>query len=359
MEKGSQLFCLRLSLSFLCCYLASCSTPKSSEIVTFDIPKNGVSEYQLSDLSTSVEYISLETSEQSFLRLIQDVKIYKEKIYVVDFPGKILVFDIKGKFLNRIGKEGDGPGEFTRISSLVIDEQTETVHIASGNRLISYSLDNEYIGEEKLPFFIDYIDIVDKKLSIIAGKDGIKSNDKYVNQRSLFFLDKNFKISDSIPLLHIEMDQEAVAAYPYKNYISKVDNESFIYNPVLINESIVRDTLFKYEENKLNPFLKLNFAPPLLNEEGSKLILIKNVILSKNYLLCEYNREGSRMFYIGNRNNDFSVNVTEGFFIEDEEVVQLRPFDLSKDQFYFIKTYNFSDISDEELNPIIGIVSLN
>lgn len=358
MEKGSQLFCLRLSLSLLSLFALSCSSPKTSELATFEIPKQSESEFQLSEIAKSIEYISLETREESFLSLIQDVKFYKDKIYVVDFPGKILVFDRKGKFLNQLGKYGEGPGEFSNVSSLVIDEGSETVYIASGRRLISYTLDNEYIGEKKVPFFIDYIDIVDNSLSLIAAEDGVKSGDKFVNRRSLFKLDKDLTITDSLPLLHIEMDQQTGASYPYKNYISKVNGEDFIYTPVLINESIIRDTLFMFKDNVLNPFIKLKFAPPVLNEEGSKLIIIKNVMLSANYLLCEYNREGSSMFYIGDRKSDFSINVADGFLIEDEEIVTLRPFDLSKDQFYFIKTYNFSDISEEELNPIIGIVSL-
>ncbi|WP_339757212.1 6-bladed beta-propeller [Algoriphagus aquimarinus] len=358
MKKGSKLFCLRLSLSLLSLFALSCSSPKSSELETFDIPKEGESEFQLSDLTESIEYIALETNEESFLRLIQDVKFYKDKIYVVDFPGKILVFDRKGKFLNQLGKTGKGPGEFSNVASFVIDERSETAHIASGRRLISYTLDNEYIGEKKMPFFIDYLDMVDNSLSLIAAEDGVKSGDKFVNRRSLFKLDKNLTITDSIPLLHIELNQQTGASYPYKNYISKLDGEDFIYTPVLIDEPIIRDTLYRFDDNVLIPFIKLNFASPSLNEEGSKLIVIKNVMLSANYLLCEYNREGSSMFYIGNRNKDFSVNISDGFLIEDEEVVTLRPFDLSNDQFYFIKTYNFSDVSEEELNPIIGIVSL-
>ena len=358
MTMKSQLFYLRLSLSLLGICSLSCSSPKSTELATFEIPKESEKEFKLENLSKSIDYIALETSEESFLKLIQDVKIYKDKIYVVDFPGKILVFDRTGKFLHRIGEDGDGPGEFSWVTSFVIDEETETAYIACDNRLISYKLNNEYIGEEKFPFFIDYVEIVDGRLSLVLGEDGVKKNDKYINQRSLFILDKNLNVKDSLSLLQIEMNQVLFASYPYKNYISKVNNEDFIYTPVLIDESILRDTLFKFEDNILSPFIKLNFEAPILSEKGGKLVLIKNVMLSENYLLCEYTRRGSNMFYIGKRDSDFSINVAEGFLIEDDEVVKLRPYDLSKDQFYFIKTYNFSDISDEELNPIIGIVTL-
>lgn len=71
MIRGSQLFCLRLSPSLLSLFALSCSSPKSTKLATFDIPKDGESEFQLSDLTESVEYIELETREESFLRLIR------------------------------------------------------------------------------------------------------------------------------------------------------------------------------------------------------------------------------------------------------------------------------------------------
>src|SRR5690606_25224971 len=99
----------------------------------------------------------------------------------------------------------------------------------------------------------------------------------------LFKLDKNLNITDSVQLLNMELNKQTGASYPYKNYISKVDGEDFIYTPVLIDENVIRDTLYRISDNVLNPFIKLNFAPPLLNEEGSKLIVIKNVMFSENY----------------------------------------------------------------------------
>lgn len=358
MIKKSQLFYLRSSLEFLLLFILGCSSSNDKGITSFDVPKEAKSEFQLSEVAKSVEYISLETSDASYLSLIQDVKSFKDKIYIVDFPGRILVFNKTGKFIQQIGSEGEGPGEFDNLSSFTIDEDSEILYVATGRRLISYTLNNEYIAEKSFPFFIDYIEIIDKIINLVAGEDGVKSGDKFVNQRSLFKVNSELDIMDSIPLIHRKINEQIGASYPYKNFISTIEEENFIYTPVLTNESIIRDTLFKIDETILKPVIKLDFAPPLFNEDGNKLILIKNVILSKNFLICEYNREGSSLLYIGARNTDFSINLKEGLLIEDEEIVMLRPFDLSSDQFYFVKTYNFSDTSTEELNPMIGIVTL-
>lgn len=358
MIKKSQLFYLRSSLKFLLIFTLGCSSSNEKGITSFEVPKEAKSEFQLSEVAKSVEYISLETSDASYLSLIQDVKFFKDRIYVVDFPGRILAFDKTGKFVQQIGSEGEGPGEFDFLSSFTIEEDSEILYVATGRRLISYTLDNEYITEKRFPFFIDYIEVIGKEINLIAREDGVKSGDKFTNQRSLFKTDSELNIVDSIPLIYMEMKEQIGATYPYKNFISTVENENFIYTPVLTNESIIRDTLFKIDETVLKPALKLDFSPPLFNEDGNKLILIKNVILSKNFLICEYNREGISLLFIGSRKTDFSINLKEGLLIDNEETVMLRPFDLTNDQFYFVKTYNYSDTSTEELNPMIGIVTL-
>ncbi|MCE7054339.1 6-bladed beta-propeller [Algoriphagus sp. AGSA1] len=359
MIKKSQFFYLRSSLKFLLLFPLGCSSSNDKGFTSFAVPKEAESEFQLSEIAKSVEYISLETSEASYLSLVQDVKSYKDRLYVVDFPGRILVFDKDGKFIQQIGVEGEGPGEFHNLSSFTIDDDSKTLLVASGRRLISYSLDNEYITEKTFPFFIDYIEIIDKSINLVAGEDGVKSGDKFVNQRSLFKINSDLEIVDSIPLIYREMNEQTGASYPYKNFISTIEEEKYIYTPVLTNESIIRDTLFKIDGLVLNPSTKLDFAPPLLNKDGNKLILIKNMILSKNFLICEYNREGKNMFFIGDRRNDSSINLNNGISIDNGETVVLRPLDLSQDQFYFVKTYNYSDVSEEELNPMIGIVILN
>ena len=358
MTIKSRLFCLKLSLNLLCFYLLGCSSSNEKVITTFDIPKEAQPNFALSEIAESVEYISLETSDESFLSLIQEVKFYKDKFYVGDAGGKILVFDTNGKFLYRIGTEGEGPGEFFYVSSFVIDEKSEQLYLASGRRLIAYTVDNEYVIEKSFPFFIDYVEIIDNQLVVIGGRDGKKVGDKFVNERSLFKVSPELDLVDSIPLLYIEMNKQTGAIFPFKIYISKVDGDNFIYTPVLTNESIMRDTLFRIENSTLIPAIKLNFALPVFSKEGNKLIVIKNIFISEKFILIEYDREGSVFFYIKNIKSDFSINLDQGFSIENEEKVILRPLELENNRFYFIKTYNFSNISTEELNPMIGIVKL-
>ena len=62
-----------------------------------------------------------------------------ENIYVADTSEKhVNVFDSNGRFLRTIGRAGQGPGEFGRISSIRINAHDELVVIDSNQRKMQY-----------------------------------------------------------------------------------------------------------------------------------------------------------------------------------------------------------------------------
>lgn len=52
------------------------------------------------------------------------------------------------------------------------------------------------------------------------------------------------------------------------------------------------------------------------------------------------------------------LNLKEGFLNEEGDKVILRPLDLANDVFYFAKRQEYSNKSEEEQNPLIGIVTM-
>ncbi len=339
-------------------FLGCASIPEDGVLTSVSIPNDIERGLQISALPGTVKYVELETTEDSFISLIQDIQFHEGLFYVTDFPGKILVFDQSGRFIGRIGKEGEGPGEFFQMSSMVIDGAKGNIHVSSQNRLITYSVQNGFIEEHKYPYFIDYLTMIDGGLSLIAAHDGKEEGGKFVNRRILYKVDSDFGVVDSMNLVSVETEKPTAATYPYKHYISSIDEEVFVYSPVLINEGILRDTLFRFEAMKIVPVLKLNFEGPLFDKKDRKLIVIKNVSYSRNYVLCEYSRAGEERLFLGKRDGSFSVNLKAGLTLENEEIVMLRPFKLADDEFYFVQNQKFSGKAVEEHNPKIGIVRL-
>ena len=71
-----------------------------------------VSALNLSDAVERVEIVKLETSEKLLLSNVEKVEITDDNIYVSTMRSvSVYRFTRDGKFLNTIGKRGQGPGE--------------------------------------------------------------------------------------------------------------------------------------------------------------------------------------------------------------------------------------------------------
>ena len=357
-ENKPLLFYSILSLSLILGLLQSCAEDKTDEIITIEIPRASDGTLNLSDLAESIRLVPLETKEGSLVNLIQDVKLFDDKLYVSDLAGQLLVFDIEGNFLYVLGKHGYGPGEYTHISSLAVDESGGLIHIASGRRLLTYSTDNKLVAEGQLPLFIDYLDIHKGKLFAVAQLDGIKTESGYVNQTALLEISPSLEVVDSIPVRKVALKAQTAATYAYKNYISNTGQERYFYSPVLVNEGILRDTLYRLDGKSLTPYIKLDFQKSHLNEKKVKTIWIKNMINSPSYLVCEYDSEGDNMLFLFDRKKSTGYNLNGGISDGEGSSVILRPLDLSNDVFYYIASATYSEGMTDEPNPVVGIVSL-
>ncbi|MBQ8245542.1 MAG: 6-bladed beta-propeller [Lachnospiraceae bacterium] len=82
-----------------------------------------LTECKVSEYASSIEYIPLEDSEECLLSTELQILIAAQYIFVHDFnENKVYCFDKNGKFLNPIGKRGQGPGEYIRVSGIYADD---------------------------------------------------------------------------------------------------------------------------------------------------------------------------------------------------------------------------------------------
>lgn len=83
---------------------------------------------KLSDLADSLEYVPLETTENSLIKYVNQLTVMKQHILVNDGCGYLL-FSRQGKFICRVGSRGNGPGEFICGNCYDIDEENERIYI--------------------------------------------------------------------------------------------------------------------------------------------------------------------------------------------------------------------------------------
>lgn len=117
--------------------------------VDLDLENDNVSFY---DLFESVSLIQLETKENVLLHRIDKIIFHNDSIFIMDKKqGTIFLFDSKGRYLNKLSKQGNGPDEYFDLSDFAINSYTNNLELLSTYRGISrYDLNFNFIG--KIPF---------------------------------------------------------------------------------------------------------------------------------------------------------------------------------------------------------------
>ena len=134
--------------------LLGCSSNKKQE----PISKSGVPVINLSeDVSTvpslllseaaeKLEIVPLEMTDESVLSDITEMQVTDHNIWI-DHGREFYIyrFSRTGKFLNKIGSIGQGPGEYTTYSTFLIDEDKKEVYIiANTNGVLAYDFEGNF-----------------------------------------------------------------------------------------------------------------------------------------------------------------------------------------------------------------------
>ncbi|MEA1876381.1 MAG: 6-bladed beta-propeller [Bacteroidota bacterium] len=157
MKKG---FAICSMLVIVLLLVQSCKIKKENEriipVIDFGIDRT-VCDHKLSDFADSVSYIELESTTESYLGEISDIKFTNDRILVFDQKlQKVLLFTSNGKFLKQIGKKGKGPGEYPRAFTVGISQQDNSIFVYSvGDKMLKYS---------ESGIFINSISTKDKKI---------------------------------------------------------------------------------------------------------------------------------------------------------------------------------------------------
>ncbi|MEN6353203.1 MAG: 6-bladed beta-propeller [Bacteroidales bacterium] len=151
-------------------------------------PDSGADTLKTSYFADTVIYIPLETTPESFIRNIYQLWVNDSVILVYHGGGDLLMFQLNGKFVRKIGKQGKGPGEYEQIFHF--DVILDTIYISSRSKrsLLRYTFDDTFCDEIE---FHDQPAIFnttfDQKLAIYDDAQG-----------KVFVYNKNFYTPDTI-----------------------------------------------------------------------------------------------------------------------------------------------------------------
>lgn len=132
------IFCLCAFLGTISCIQEKTEQPIGQKIV-FDKSKDFKDNRKVIE---SARYLQLETNDSCLISYVSQLFCTSKEIIIFDMHSQnVFVFDYNGRFLRKIQKQGQGPGEYAMIMSIAVDEASDEIQIVdSGNRILCYKL---------------------------------------------------------------------------------------------------------------------------------------------------------------------------------------------------------------------------
>ena len=116
-----------------------------------------------------------------------------------------------------------------------------------------------------------------------------QENNKFKNETKLYKVGRTLNIKDSLIVKSIDLKKQSGSFYPGAQYISNLGKQHYLYYPVLMKESIIRDTLYRIDDDKLWPFLKLNFKEKKISTYYLKIYITQKTSFFQNIIITVNN----------------------------------------------------------------------
>ena len=281
MKKILLTLCISVSLT-------GCSLKKSEEKSEGKYPVidvvNSLGKYQrayCSDYFSSIELIPLETNTNSLIGGEPVVLANDSLIFICSYISynfipprlNIHVFNYLGKYLNKIGAIGQGPGEYIGVSDFFLNHEKPTVFVHDPRSILEYECNGQFIGSFPKPNIgeLSLMNISYLENDIFMGSVSYS----YGNRFKYFLFDRTGNIVKEIPgCCFYDANSQLRNGLLSTINIFRLDRRLYV-------KDYINDTLYTIVDLNLQPVSFFDFgkyAYPLgkINSEGQKEIMPLN-----------------------------------------------------------------------------------
>lgn len=271
----------------------------------------------LSNIASSIEYIPLESSEQSWIVSISKICFTAKNIYVFDKSQKVLLqFNLSGKFKRKIGVQGKGPNEYNSIYNfavLSLNKGSETIGITDSGtgKILLFDEQGDFkFGFKPEVFAVDLEFLNDGTIVTYMSENSSFENDS----NSLSFYSQNGKILNTLKTNDVDYD----GGTPLIGSLTKYKGAVYFYDPAA---RTVFEVISSKEANESIIIDLGNKALPLeeLGNEGisEKAFGIQSVIESSGYLFTKFAYKRHRVAAFYSKKDKKAANVIFNYDLID------------------------------------------
>ncbi|OEK04802.1 6-bladed beta-propeller [Roseivirga misakiensis] len=249
------------SLLFLLGVLSACKDSKPSAISQKD-QGHRLESYQLDveskkvrfhETIEKVELIRLEETSTSLLSRIEQVYWDQEKLIIHKGGSKdIFIFDESGNFINKINRSGNGPEEYARIDELWVNDGRLSIYTRFVGTIKQYNMKGEFISSTRIPtIFAEMGHLLPYKDDYVLETNFSTSIDS--SRFKWLKLDKDFKVTGKFLPFKPVIKEEFHPHYSKTHPLTKYQNSLLLFRSH-------SDTIYRLTENKIEPFVHLDFG---------------------------------------------------------------------------------------------------
>lgn len=334
---------------FSTCYIACTNDNINKNQIDINLDEGQINQVFYSSFVDSIEYIPLETTDDCLIGKIRDIIISDSVMFILnDERSSIFIYDKNGKYLRKIMRKGDGPGEYGVINQMSYNKYRNSISISSNNlKIIEYDSYGNMKREFKTPHYItdlycfddgsyllSRIQRIDKPDDLILLTDTIGNITKSILKRN-----PNYSIDASDNWDFTEFNNEIHFISP------QIDNIIYCYNQdslkEILNIKIKPEVPSRYHNKKPNIIGFEEYYYRTVYRESINWLNIIFWSTTKDLRVIIYNKIKNK-YLVGNFLKNDIDNMKEGEFLS-----------ASKNN-----TFTGYIESENDNNPIIQILHL-
>ncbi len=297
--------CLAISLTGM----TSCSFNQQNPKETKDVLVLSEMRMALTDTAffQSTKVIPLETNDNSLIKDINEICLSNDTLFILDSRSKVIIFDTKGHYVNKIHNIGNGPQEYIQIIDICVNPLRKYIAVLCDRpyKIMYYTYSGEFI--EEMTYSELYREFAIQGDTLYCHNAGVVGERKFgiftypmtqergINLETGLFFDAEsdgsvYRFSRG---KRMTVSNDVTFTWPYDYSIYSIKNgEIYEKYRVDFKERRMPESLLN---QKLRP---LDFLD--LCEEKRYLLTIENVVENSNYLLFGTNKD---MFVYDKSNN--------------------------------------------------------
>lgn len=281
-----------------------------------NINKNNCVSLNVDDLSTAfsdISVVELETSPECLMGNIKKVIRTESRLLVLaEISGgdrALFAFDVNGKFIMQIGRQGQANNEYLRLQNFFIDEKSNNITImdSNGKKFIEFDKDGQFIKSVKYTQPLQFIQSIEQ---IEDGEFLFANTINFVDNVLFGVLDEQY---DSVKKIS-STSLTSTGSYEYSiSPFSRAGKDKFyMVHPV-------SDTLWLWHENNITPYCVVELSDEKLDDLRGDYsdCMVKN-INNKNIIMGVVWVNDQLVILL--KNGCLLLSQDKCFFIEDNGV---------------------------------------